>query len=67
MIEFQLEQPSGVNGQDIQCHLQLRDGLANFRMLSDLLLQFLQNLVSTRNVRRCFHGTLTGTVLIFRF
>jgi hypothetical protein len=46
-----LQQSAGLYGQIIQRHLQLRDGLADLRMLSNLLLQRLENLVSTSNMR----------------
>ena len=48
-----LQHPARLYRQVIQRHLQFRNGLAEFWMLSDLLLQGLQNLVSTCNMRCC--------------
>src|ERR1700757_1560540 len=46
-----LQQRASLYRQNIQCHFQFQNGRAEFWMLSDLLLQGLQNLVSTCNVR----------------
>ena len=51
-----LKHSTSLHGQNVQRHLQLRDRRAQFRMRSDLLLQGLQNLVSTRNMSRCLGG-----------
>jgi hypothetical protein len=64
-----LQQPARLYCQIIQRHLQFRYGRVDFWMLSDLLLQRLENLVSTFNMRfylglirlviafaRCLHG-----------
>ena len=42
--------PPVLDRQDVERHLQSRDGFAEFGMVSDLLLQFLQNFVSAGDV-----------------
>ena len=56
-----LQQPASLYCQSIQRHLQLRDDRADFRMLSNLLLQRLQHLLSTCNMRLCLAWILLGT------
>jgi hypothetical protein len=48
-----LQHAARLDRQIIQRHLQLRNGGADFRMLSDLLLQRLENLVGTFDVGLC--------------
>ncbi len=45
-----LQQSAGLYRQDVERHLQLRDGFAEFGMVSDFLLQLFQNLVRTGDV-----------------
>jgi hypothetical protein len=52
-----LQQSASLYCQLIQSHLQFRYGRADFWMLSDLLLQRLENLVSTFNMRFCLGRT----------
>jgi len=45
-----LQKAAGLYRQDVERHLQFGYGLAQFGMISDFLLQVLQNAVSTGNL-----------------
>ncbi len=62
-----LQHPAGLYRQNIQRHLQFRNGRAEFRMLSNLFLQGLQNLVSACNMRCCLGRTLLGIAFALCF
>jgi hypothetical protein len=55
-----LEQAAGLHGQIIQCHLEFRDGGADFWMFSDFFLQRLQNLARICDMRRGLGCILLG-------
>src|SRR5882672_8659549 len=62
-----LEHPTSLYGQNIQCHLQLGDRLADFWMRPDLLFQRLQNLVGTLNMCFCFSRIFPGIAFTLPF
>jgi len=55
-----LQQPARLYGEDTERHLQFVDGRGKFGMLSDLVLQGLQNLMSTRKMCCRLRGIRLG-------
>jgi hypothetical protein len=55
-----LQQAASLYREDVERHLKFRYGFAEFWMISDLLLQFLQNLVSTCYMLCRLNWTLVG-------
>lgn len=51
---LRLKESTCLYGQGVQSHLEFRDGRTDFWMLSDFVLQSLQDLLSTCNMRSRF-------------